>query len=60
MLEQSHAAESPFRILALVEKVVAVKCLMRPMEAAHAHVHNGLADFLTIVSRDLDLRIEFA
>jgi hypothetical protein len=59
MLEQSHAAKPPFRILALVEKVVAIKRLMCSMEATHSNVHNGLADFLTIVARDLDFRIEF-
>ena len=60
MLEYSHAAKPPFRILALVEKIVAIKRLMRSMEAAHPDVHNRLADLLTIVSGDLDLRIEFA
>ena len=30
---------------------------MCSMEAAHADVHNGLADLLPIMPRDLDFRI---
>ncbi len=46
------------RISALVEQVIHVKCLMRTMEAAHTDMHNGLTDFLPVILRNLNLRIE--
>jgi hypothetical protein len=32
--------------------------LMRTMETAHPDMHNGLTDFLPVILRDLNLRIE--
>jgi hypothetical protein len=58
MLEQADAAVTPVRISTLVEQIVHIKCLMRAMETAHADMHNGLTDFLTVILRDLNLRIE--
>ncbi len=46
------------RISALVEQIIHVKCLMRAMETAHADMHDGLTDFLPVILRNLNLRIE--
>src|SRR4029077_10021930 len=58
MLEQSHSAKTPLRILTLVEQIIRIECLMSAMKTAHSHVLDGLADFLPIVPRHLDFRIE--
>ena len=60
MFEQSHSAEAPLRILTLVEQIVSIERLMGAMKTANPHVHDGLADFLPIVPRHLDFRIELA
>ena len=58
MLQQADAAVTPVRISPLVEQIIHVKCLMRAMETAHPDMHDGLTDFLPVILRDLNLRIE--
>ena len=58
MLEQSHSAISPLGVLTLGEQIIRIERLMSTMKTAHPHVHDGLADFLPIVVRCLDFRIE--
>ena len=60
MLEQSHAAKPPLGILALVEQIIRIECLVSAMKTTYSHMHDGLADFLPIISRHLDFRIELA
>jgi hypothetical protein len=58
MLEQSHSAKAPLGILTLVEQIIRIECLVSAMKTTHSNVHDGLADFLPIISRHLDFRVE--
>ena len=58
MLEQSHSAKAPLGILPLVEQIIRIECLVSAMKTAYSNVHDGLADFLPIISRHLNFWIQ--